>query len=88
MTEEEAKKKEHSNPYGNVVLEFDRADVLTLRKLYDVAVRSGVGLITYRGQQLLTSYTKYLLEYLEGRLGMTRKEVGKDEQGVDEEGRV
>ena len=39
-----------------------------LKKLYAVAVAEGQEIFVFKGQELLTAYAKYLIEYLEGRM--------------------
>ena len=36
----------------------------TLQKKYDDAVKNNIDVFTYDGAEILTSYAKYLLEYL------------------------
>lgn len=36
-----------------------------IKKLYEKAVRDGEEVFQYKGQDILTSYAKYLLEYME-----------------------
>ncbi len=46
-------------------INFTRHDRDALRALYENAVENGEEFITFQGEQLLTAYTKYLLEYLD-----------------------
>lgn len=41
------------------------ADLEPLRKAYNQAVKAKKEQFTYKGTELLTSYAKYLLEYLQ-----------------------
>ena len=44
---------------------FNKEDVTALRKQYDQAVEDREEVFTFKGEELLTSYAKYLVEYLE-----------------------
>lgn len=46
-------------------MEFDRKKVLLLRQRYERAVQEGEKQFTFDGEELLTAYAKYMLEYLE-----------------------
>lgn len=40
-------------------------DLAPLKKAYDKAVKEGKEYFVYKGTELVTSYAKYLLEYLQ-----------------------
>lgn len=40
-------------------------DLKPLKKAYDQAVKDGKDYFVYKGTELVTSYAKYLLEYLQ-----------------------
>ena len=44
---------------------FTKKDVAALRKRYDQAVENDEEIFTFKGEELLTSYAKYLVEFLE-----------------------
>lgn len=46
-------------------IDFDRAKTRRLRAAYNRAVEAGKEQFTFEGNELLTSYAKYLLEYLD-----------------------
>lgn len=48
-------------------MQFTSSDTKELRRIYKAAVAMGVESFTFKGHELLVSYAKYLLEYLEGR---------------------
>lgn len=50
---------------------FDHARRDRLRKEYEAAVAAGKDRFTFDGHELLVTYAKYLLEYLDMRLGKT-----------------
>jgi len=49
---------------------FDRKTTSVLRYYYDRAVEEGLEEFHFAGRLLLTSYARYLLEYLEKKLNM------------------
>jgi len=50
------------------VIEFDRARLVDLKKAHAQAEEEGLEGFTFLGHDLLTSYAKYLIIYLEGAL--------------------
>ena len=52
----------------DVIHRFDRARLRRLKIAYDKAVKAGVSQFEFEGEDLLVSYARYLLEYLEGVL--------------------
>ena len=44
---------------------FNKEDVIALRKRYEQAVANDEEIFTFKGEELLTSYAKYLIEFLE-----------------------
>ena len=50
-------------------MDFTRPKYLKLRRAYNSAVNKGEQQFTFEGQPLLTSYAKYLLEFLGGKFG-------------------
>lgn len=50
-----------------VDMKFDQKDVQGLRSAYDSAVQKGLMVFDFKHHEVLTSYAKYLLEYLETR---------------------
>ena len=44
---------------------FNKENAVALRKRYDKAVENDEETFTFKGEELLTSYAKYLLEHLE-----------------------
>ncbi len=55
-------------PMLNKSLEFDREKTESLRKAYDVSIRSNFKSFQFEGNEYLTAYAGYLLEYLDARL--------------------
>lgn len=51
-----------TTPQGTLTL----VDRLPLRKAYDKAVKDGAETFKYKGMDVLTSYAKYVLEYMDG----------------------
>ena len=47
-----------------------RVDYEALKKLYDKAIENKENIIEYQGHKWVTLYVKYVLEYLEHRLGI------------------
>ncbi len=47
---------------------FDRQELINLKRSYTLAVEENKEQFTFKGNELLTSYAKYLIEYLESRL--------------------
>lgn len=47
---------------------FDRAKLRRLCAAYETAVAAGATQFTFEGSELLVSYARYLIEYLEGAL--------------------
>lgn len=45
-------------------IEFDRTKYNRLQKAYERAVVQGLDVFTFEGKEFVTSYAKYLLEYL------------------------
>ena len=41
-------------------------DLPKLKTLYRIAIKSGQEMFCYKGKEILVSYCKYLIEYLEG----------------------
>ena len=54
-------------------IEFDREKYNSLKLIYDKSVSENKEQFVWEGQILLTSYAKYLLEYLENVLGINEK---------------
>ncbi len=50
---------------------FDRPKLAKLKVLYDKAVKARQEQFVFEGNDLLVSYAKYLIEYLESRIGGT-----------------
>ena len=57
-----------SGPMVDEPIQFDREMTERLRKNYDGAIRHNDKDFWFEGQQLLTAYAGYLLEYLDSRL--------------------
>lgn len=51
---------------------FDRPRLERLKQAYAKALRDDAAEFTFEGIQLVTSYAKYLIEYLETRLGESK----------------
>ena len=51
-----------------ITITWDTRKRNQLRKLYDQAVETGADTVTIDGHELVTSYAKYLLMYLDERL--------------------
>lgn len=47
---------------------FDRQELSNLKRSYTVAIRNKKDQFTFKGNELLVSYAKYLIEYLETKL--------------------
>ncbi len=45
-----------------------KININKLQKKYDDAVKNKIDVFTYDGAEILTSYAKYLLEYLNGSI--------------------
>jgi hypothetical protein len=43
---------------------FDKPKAQRLQKAYDAAVKAGADQFTFEGNEFVTNYAKYLLEYL------------------------
>jgi len=54
-------------------IEFDREKYNSLKLIYEKSVEENKEQFVWEGQILLTSYAKYLLEYLENVLGINEK---------------
>ena len=54
-------------------IEFDREKYNSLKLIYEKSVEENKEQFVWEGQILLTSYAKYLLEYLENVLGISKK---------------
>jgi len=54
-------------------IEFDKEKYNSLKLIYDKSVLENKEQFVWEGQILLTSYAKYLLEYLENVLGISKK---------------
>ena len=50
-------------------MEFTKDKYMKLRKAHNSATSSGKSQFMFEGQVILTSYSKYLLEYLNMRFG-------------------
>lgn len=49
-------------------IEFTLEKIKAFRKLYDEAVKDGKEMFIFEGHDVLVSYAKYVLEYLEKRI--------------------
>lgn len=58
-------------PIGDNAITFTHAKRDELRKLYNRAVKDGANEFQFEGRATHTGYAKYLLEYLDTRLGRT-----------------
>ena len=52
----------------NITISFDREKAGRLKQSYNVAVRGGFDTFKFEGDEFVTNYAKYLLEYLNERL--------------------
>lgn len=50
-------------------IEFNKGTYLSLKREYDKAVEEGLDRFSLDGHVLLTSYAKYLIEYLSSHFG-------------------
>jgi hypothetical protein len=48
-------------------INFDRPKTERLREAYNLAVSEGLEQFRFEGQELVTAYAKYLLEYLDSK---------------------
>ena len=55
--------------------EFDHTKLKELKRLYSISVKEGKESFTFEGHELLTSYAKYLIEYVTDRLGELRNRL-------------
>ena len=55
---------------------IEASDYAPIKKLYEAAVRDGRDAFVYEGRELVTSYAKYLLEYMASR-GADKKGAGR-----------
>jgi hypothetical protein len=53
------------NPTTKVVEVVRIEDLKPLKVLYKKAIRGKCEIFTYKGKEILTSYAKYLIEYME-----------------------
>jgi hypothetical protein len=53
----------------SVNITWDRTKRDGLRKAYEAALAAGKDVFQFEGHDILVSYAKYLLEYLDGMLG-------------------
>ena len=53
-------------------IEFDRQEVINLKRAYTMALKSNKEVFQFQGKQILTAYAKYLIEYLEGRFDIKK----------------
>lgn len=53
-------------------INFDRTMALRLKARYQQAVKADEAEFTFEGNPLLTSYAKYLVEYLAGKFGFPK----------------
>lgn len=51
----------------NNVITWTPDKLATLQRMYDHAVKNSVDQFEFEGHALLTSYAKYLIEFLKGR---------------------
>lgn len=58
----------------NNKIEFTKEKYLSLKLLYEKAVLEGRDTIWFENNQLLVSYTKYLLQHLENVLGIKKND--------------
>lgn len=49
-------------------INFDKHLLAKLKEAYDIAVKEGKESFVFEGHELLTSYAKYLIEYLKDKL--------------------
>lgn len=45
---------------------FDRQKLINLKRAYTNALKDSKEIFVFEGQQILTAYARYLIEYLEG----------------------
>jgi len=50
------------------MIEFDKARLKRLKTAYDLTIEKKQKSFIFEGRELLVSYAKYMIEYLEGRL--------------------
>jgi len=56
-------------------IEFDAAKVKRLRKEYDKAARNGDKSFTFEGNDYMTDYAKYMLQYLEEKFYISKHKL-------------
>ena len=49
------------------MINFDKQKLKELKSLYNKAVKESKDWFTYNGDEYLTTYAKYVIEYLEGK---------------------
>lgn len=55
------------------MINFDRQKLRELKTLYNKAVKENKESFMYNGDEYLTSYAKYVIEYLETRFNETKR---------------
>lgn len=50
-------------------LQFTKDLLATFKKSYELALENNLEIFTFNGHEFLTSYAKYLIEYLESKFG-------------------
>jgi len=63
--------------------EQDLKDLQELTKLYNKAVGDNRSKFTFRNSEVLTAYAKYLIQYLENELGVSKKDANSIDIVVD-----
>jgi hypothetical protein len=56
----------------NSHVSINEQELKTLKKDYDKAVEDGEQSFTFKGREVLVSYAKYMIEYLEGEFKKQR----------------
>lgn len=56
----------------NQLIEFDRQELSNLKRAYTMALKNKKETFLFKGKKFLTTYAKYLIEYLEGCFGIKK----------------
>ncbi len=51
-----------------MMVNFNREKLVELKKMYETSVKNNVEVFIFEGNELLTDYAKYLIQYLETKL--------------------
>ena len=53
---------------------IDNNDLISIKRIYGKSIKNNKKSFNYKGNKILVSYAKYLIQYLENKFNISKKE--------------